>query len=207
MHHAVSLWESPLRNRMTSHLLELWLSDLIKRSLADRAYHWWNQRIVFSQQTQRQHNMCGRYHPEFCIRSGIDENWWPFYSQSRCNTFINVKYLQNIINAPGGKYLCVLCNVGVTYTNKIGNLPGYPNPVYYNLKGVSNILSLLLVQKHHLVTYNIKYGNWFVVHIQQHPKCTMTNSGLFYHITGCILKNKSAHIMVNDSLSPIPQAE
>ena len=32
------------------------------------------------------------------------------------NTFINVKYLPNFIKAPGGQYIHVHSNAGVTYT-------------------------------------------------------------------------------------------
>ena len=38
---------------------------------------------------------------------------------------MNEKYLSNIIYDPDGKYPRVHWNEGVTYTNKIGNLPGY----------------------------------------------------------------------------------
>ena len=79
--------------------------------------------------------------------AGIDENWCLIDNQSTCNAFINIKYLSNIIDAPGGKYLRVHCKSGVTHTNKIGDLPGYSDPVWYNPKGIANILSLGLVQK------------------------------------------------------------
>ena len=86
--------------------------------------------------------------------SRIGKNWYLINNQSTCNAFINGKYLSKIRNAPNGKYLRVQCNSGVTYTNRIGDLPGYSNPVYFNPKGVSKIISLGLVNKHHLVTYN-----------------------------------------------------
>ena len=61
--------------------------------------------------------------------AGIDENWCLLDNQSTCNAFINRKYLSNIRDAPDGKYLCVQFNAGVTPTNKIGDLPGYSDPV------------------------------------------------------------------------------
>ena len=73
--------------------------------------------------------------------------------------------------------------------------------------GTSNILYIDLVQKNHLVTYNIKYINEFVVHIPQQPIFKMTKSGLFYHDMRHLLKNKDVHIMVNVSRSPIPQVK
>ena len=93
------------------------------------------------------------------VESVIDENWCLINNQSTCNALINGKYLSNIINSPVGKYLHVHWNAGVTYTNKISDLPGYSNPVGYNPKGIYNIVSLRLVQKHHLVTYKSQYGN------------------------------------------------
>ena len=74
--------------------------------------------------------------------SGIDENWCLLDNQSTCNAFINGKYLSNTRNAPDRKHLHVHYNTGVTYTNTIGDITGYSNPVCYNPKGTVNILSL-----------------------------------------------------------------
>ena len=57
--------------------------------------------------------------------AGIDKNWCLLVNQLTCNAFINGKCLSNIRDAPDGQYLCVHCNVGVTHTNKIGDLLGY----------------------------------------------------------------------------------
>ena len=62
--------------------------------------------------------------------AGIYENWCLLDNQSTLNTFINVKYLSNIIDDIYRKYLCVHCNVGVTYTNNIGDLPVYSNHLW-----------------------------------------------------------------------------
>ena len=87
----------------------------------------------------------------------INENWCLLNNQSTCNTFINGKYLSNIRDSPNGKYIRVHCNALVTHINKIGDLPVYSYPVWYNPKGISNILSLGLFQNNQLVTYNIQY--------------------------------------------------
>ena len=97
--------------------------------------------------------------------SSMYDNWCLIGNQSTCNTFINGKYLPNIRDAPGGKYTHVHCNSVVTHTKNIINIPRYSNPAWYSPKGVSNILSHGLVQKHHLGTYNIQYGNEFFVRI------------------------------------------
>ena len=59
------------------------------------------------------------------VESSIDENWCLLKNQSTFNTFINVKYLSNIRYLSGVKYMHVHCNAVVTYTNNIGELPGY----------------------------------------------------------------------------------
>ena len=97
--------------------------------------------------------------------AGIDENWYLLDNQLTCNAFINGKYPSNIIDAPDGKYINFHRNSGVVNTNKIGNLPIYPNHVWYNPKELANILSLGLMQNHHLVTYNSIDGYKFAVHM------------------------------------------
>ena len=65
----------------------------------------------------------------------IDENWCLLDNKLTCNTLINGKYLSNIRDAPDGKCLRVHCNSGVTHINKIGDLLGYSDPVWYKLQG------------------------------------------------------------------------
>ena len=137
----------------------------------------------------------------------INENECLLDNQSTCNAFINEKYLSNIRDAPDGQYLCVHCNAVVTHNNKSGDLLGYSDPVWYNPKGIANILSLGLVQKNHPVTYNSQDGNEFFIHSPQRPTFKMTKAGLFYHDMRHLLKNKDAHILMNDSHYPIPQVQ
>ena len=137
--------------------------------------------------------------------AGINENWCLLDNQLTCNGFVNGKYLTNIRDAPDGKYLRVHCNSGVTHNNKIGDLPGYSDPVWYNPKGISNILYLGLVQKNRPVTYNSRDGNEFVIHSPQQSTFNMTKAGLFYYDMSHLLKKKDEHILVNYSHYPIPQ--
>ena len=70
------------------------------------------------------------------------------------------------------------------------------------IKGISNILSLGLVQKHHLVTYKNQYGNEFVVHRPQGLTFKNIKAGIFYYNIIYLLKNKkNAHIMLKNSRS------
>ena len=75
---------------------------------------------------------------------------------------------------------------------------------FYIAGGVS---SLVLVQKNHPMTYNSQDENYFVIHRPQWPTFKMNNDGLFHHDMRHLLNNKNAHILVNDSHSPIPQVQ
>ena len=97
--------------------------------------------------------------------------------------------------------------MGLKHTKTIGYLPGYYDPVWYNPKGIANILSLGLVQKNYPVTYNSRDRNEFVIHSPQRPTFKMTKADLFYHDMTHLLENKDAHIMVNDSHYPIPKVQ
>ena len=55
---------------------------------------------------------------------------------------------------------------GTKTTNLIGDLAGYPNPVYYYPEGMANILSLSNVKKHHCVTHDNEGRNAFTIHKQ-----------------------------------------
>ena len=54
----------------------------------------------------------------------IEENWCLLDNQSTCNAFINGKYIPNIRDTPDGKDLPIHFNVGLNYTNNIGDPPG-----------------------------------------------------------------------------------
>ena len=58
-----------------------------------------------------------------------------------------------------------------------------------------------------VVTYNIWYGNEFVIHSPQRRTFMMTKAGIFYNAMRHLLKNKDSHIIVNDSHYPIPQVQ
>jgi len=60
-------------------------------------------------------------------------------------------------------HMRVRCNAGVRTTNQQGRLGNFPEPVWYNPKGVANILSLNSVKKHYRVTYDSAERDTFVV--------------------------------------------
>jgi hypothetical protein len=57
----------------------------------------------------------------------------------------------------------VRCNLGIQTTNKMGYLGSFPKPVWYDPKGIANIMSLFVVQKFYCVTYDVMNGNSFKV--------------------------------------------
>jgi hypothetical protein len=57
----------------------------------------------------------------------------------------------------------VRCNAGVTTTNLMGWLGDFPEPVWFNPKGVANILSLFIVMKYYHVQLDSKKDNAMTV--------------------------------------------
>ena len=138
------------------------LPDLVTRSLSDVTHHRKIPRSVIIQKTKFHNNACRRYHPGFWSGS---HNWWksvPYKKSVNMQIFHKWKiYVKHQICYLWTIYTCPLqCrNAGVTYTNNIGDLSGYSNPIWYKPKVIANILSLGFVHKHNLVTHNNQYGN------------------------------------------------
>ncbi len=78
--------------------------------------------------------------------------------------------------------MTIKCNAGITKTNMIGIMPGYPGEVWYNPKGIANILSMANVKKYFRVTYDSAGGEGFVVHKPDGTQRQFqeSNTGLFY---------------------------
>ncbi len=64
----------------------------------------------------------------------------------------------------------------------IGKIPGYPGDVWYNPKGIANILSMANVKKCYQITYDSSQGDGFIVHkTNGTQRCFMeSDKGLFY---------------------------
>jgi hypothetical protein len=78
-----------------------------------------------------------------------------YSSTASCSTadiFANADLLTDIHNAPNP--IWVRCNAGRIQLTQQGYFGNYPYPVWYNPKGVANILSLYNVTKHYRVTAN-----------------------------------------------------
>jgi hypothetical protein len=63
-------------------------------------------------------------------------------------------------------WMKVRCNAGVQSKNKMGCLGSFPDPVWYDPKGIAHIMSLLVVQKYYRVSYDSKNGNRFKVELK-----------------------------------------
>ena len=79
--------------------------------------------------------------------------WWLLLdNQSTVDVICNKALLKNIGKAPT---TCrISCNAGVVEVDTIGDLPGYPSPVWYHPDGIANILSLHRVSQHCRVRYD-----------------------------------------------------
>ena len=72
-------------------------------------------------------------------------------NQSTCNLFCNRKLLRNVRKAE--RSLIVSSTAGTSRTDLVGDLPGFPCPVWLYEGGLANILSLAHVEDHFEVSY------------------------------------------------------
>ena len=107
--------------------------------------------------------------------------WWVLLdNQSTVDVFMNAKLLNNIRKAEGD--MVIHSHGSSRKTDMIGDLPGYPHPVWYDANGIANILSLYNIQKLHRVTYDSAASGSFVVHVgDREVVFKMARRGLYYH--------------------------
>jgi hypothetical protein len=96
------------------------------------------------------------------------------------------------------KTMHVRCNAGVTKTNLMGWLGDFPEPVWFNPKGVANILSLYIMTKYYHVQFDSKQDNALIVtnpngHVSRFAP---TGKGL-YAYSGTSKDQLSAWALVN----------
>jgi hypothetical protein len=111
----------------------------------------------------------------------VPHNWILLGNQSTVDVFSNKKLLKNVQRAT--TTMNIKCNAGVTRTNMIGDLTGYV-PVWYNEKGIANILSMSKVAEKYRITYDSTGDEGFVIHRNEGDGANRhfkkARSGLFY---------------------------
>lgn len=109
----------------------------------------------------------------------LPASWIILDNGSTVDVFSNKKLLTNIRKSE--VTMSIRCNAGVTKTNLQGDLTGY-GTVWFNPKGIANILSLARVQEKHRVTYDSELDGKFVVHKPDGSVRVFDKSpsGLFY---------------------------
>jgi hypothetical protein len=93
--------------------------------------------------------------------TSVSRSWILLDNQSTADVFCNPKLLDNIRKV--NKLMNINCNAGVTRTDMVGDLPGC-GEVWFNKRGIANILSLSRMEKKHRITYDSKSGKQFIVH-------------------------------------------
>ena len=74
-------------------------------------------------------------------------------NESTCNIFCNKKYVKNIRKADGT--MTITTNAGELVVTKIADFPGFPKPVWFDERAITNILSYAdLADNFHIVYDN-----------------------------------------------------
>jgi hypothetical protein len=116
-------------------------------------------------------------------RKHIPSTWILLDNQSTVDVFANRDLMRNIHTTT--RSMTIRCNAGVTQTNMIGRVEGYPGEVWYNPHGIANILSLSNVTKYFPVSYDSRDDEGFVVHkATGDRRFTQSGRGLFFLDTG-----------------------
>jgi hypothetical protein len=116
------------------------------------------------------------------LHHGLPLLWLLLDSCSTANIFANADLLTNIHDAPNP--IWVRCNAGRIQLTQQGYFGNYPYPVWYNPKGVANILSLNNVAQHYRVTMDTTHNSpAIIVHKSDGLRIEFTPSshGLYKH--------------------------
>ena len=119
---------------------------------------------------------------EFVLQQdGLPKEWLLLDSCSTVDIVSNIDLLTDVHTVDTPTW--VRCNAGRVQLRQQGYLGDYPHPVWYNPKGVANILSLNNVTNHYRVTMDTSYSKELIVH--RHDGSTIvfspSRNGLYKH--------------------------
>ncbi|MFM7186385.1 MAG: hypothetical protein ACKO14_01070, partial [Armatimonadota bacterium] len=109
--------------------------------------------------------------------------WVVLDSASSIDMFINGELLRNIKQAPTP--IRITTNAGEVSIRLQGELPGYPEPVWYHPEGAANILSLRNMSKHYRIVFDSSASRYMRVYLtpDQFLDFYPSDRGLYYYDT------------------------
>ena len=115
------------------------------------------------------------------LRHDLPRMWLLLDSCSTTDIFANASLLRDIQSAPTPVW--IRCNAGRVKLTQQGMFGNYPHPVWYNPKGVANILSLANVTKNYRVTMDSTESAAMFVHKSNGNfiKFEPSGTGLYKH--------------------------
>ena len=97
-------------------------------------------------------------------RHNLPSSWLLLDSCSTTNLITNKALLHDIHTVDTSIRIC--CNAGTITMNQQGYLGDYPTPVWYNPKGIANILSMQDVAKHYCLIMDTNEDEGICLHHQ-----------------------------------------
>ena len=111
----------------------------------------------------------------------LPNNWLLGDTCSTANIISDLSLLTNIRKAPHA--IAVHCNAGTVLLDSWGDFGTFPKPVWYNPKGIANIMSLYEVSKHYRIEWDTDRGNHITVHTGPNPIVFHpSEKGLYHHV-------------------------
>ena len=102
-------------------------------------------------------------------------------NESTCNIFCNRRYVKNIRRAEGT--MTITTNAGELVMNKIADFPGFPKPVWFDERAITNILSYADLADHFHIIYDNAQEDAFLLFKKNGDiiKFTRSKCGMYFH--------------------------